>query len=185
LRALTRYRTTLLAERARVVNRLQKVLEDTNLKLSAVATNIVGLSARAMLTALLEGETDPQALARLARGKLRAQRAHLEAALVGQIQEQHRFVLTSQLAHIAFLEEQIAQCDAAIEQFLAQAASPPAAPEGDDGGDHLPPSVPSVPSATPVAAAPPHRQLATRQRHHPLCRCPISRRSTSSIPCLA
>ena len=87
--ALTRYRTTLLAERARVINRLQKVLEDTNLKLSAVVTNIVGLSARAMLTALLEGETDPQVVAGYALGKLRTKRAHLEEALVGQIQEQH------------------------------------------------------------------------------------------------
>ena len=65
LRELTRYRTTLLAERARVVNRLQKVLEDTNLKLSAVATNILGLSARAMLTALLEGETVSAGLSQL------------------------------------------------------------------------------------------------------------------------
>lgn len=144
LRTLTRYRTTLLAERARVVNRLQKVLEDTNLKLSAVATNIVGLSARAMLRALLEGETDPQVLASCARGKLRTKRAQLEEALVGQIQEQHHFVLSSELAHLEFLEEQIARCDATIEQFIAQTASavPPAQepllPLTPDGNDQVP-----------------------------------------------
>jgi transposase len=144
LRTLTRYRTTLLAERARVINRLQKVLEDTNLKLSAVATNIVGLSARAMLTGLLEGETDPHVLAGYARGRLRTKRAQLEEALVGQIQEQHHFVLSSELAHIEFLEEQIAQCDATIEQFIAQTASvlPPAEacpmPPTPDGNDHVP-----------------------------------------------
>ena len=59
VRDLTRYRSTLLAERARLVNRLHKVLEDTNLKLTAVATNVLGVSARAMLSALLDGETDP------------------------------------------------------------------------------------------------------------------------------
>jgi transposase len=68
----TRFRTTLLSERAGVINRLQKVLDDSNLKLSAVATDIVGLCARAML-------------AGLARGKLRAKRAQLEQALVGQV----------------------------------------------------------------------------------------------------
>src|SRR5262249_34361051 len=80
VRELTRYRTTLLAERARVINRLQKGLEDPNLTLRSVATNIVGLSARALLAAVLEGETNPHVLAGLARGKLRAKRAQLEAA---------------------------------------------------------------------------------------------------------
>jgi transposase len=102
-----------------VINRLQKVLEATNLKLSAVATNIVGLSARAMLApcsrharamlaAVLEGETNPQALAGLARGNLRAKRAQLEQALVGQVGVQQRFVRRSQLAYIDFLDEQVA-----------------------------------------------------------------------------
>ena len=71
LRDLTRYRSTLVAERARLVNRVHKLLEDTNLKLTAVVTDVTGVSARAMLAALLSGETDPQTLASLARGKLR------------------------------------------------------------------------------------------------------------------
>jgi transposase len=102
LRELTRYRSTLLAERARLVNRLHKVLEDTNLKLTAVVTNIMGLSARDMLNALLQGETKPEVLAKLARGKLRKKREDLEQALVGRVDDHHRFLLTSLLTHIDF-----------------------------------------------------------------------------------
>jgi transposase len=119
LRELTRYRTTLLAERARLVNRLHKVLEDTNLKLTAVVTNIMGLSARDMLNALLQGETNPEVLAQLARGKLRKKREALEQALVGRVDDHHRFLLTSLLTHIDFLDEQVAGCTDKIEQFVS------------------------------------------------------------------
>jgi transposase len=119
LRELTRYRSTLLAERARLVNRLHKVLEDTNLKLTAVVTNIMGLSARDMLDALLRGETDPEVLAKLARGKLRKKREDLEQALVGRVDDHHRFLLTSLLTHIDFLDEQVGDCNGKIEQFLS------------------------------------------------------------------
>jgi transposase len=132
LRDLTRYRSTLVAERARLVKRLHKVLEDTHLKLTSVATNVLGVSARAMLTALLEGQTDPEVLAGLARGKLRKKREQLEQALEGHVQEHHRFLLTSQLARIDFLDEQVADCDAKIEQVIRQTserlAEPPASP---------------------------------------------------------
>lgn len=119
LRELTRYRSTLLAERARLVNRLHKVLEDTNLKLTAVVTNIMGLSARDMLNALLQGETKPEVLAKLARGKLRKKREDLEQALVGRVDDHHRFLLTSLLTHIDFLDEQVGDCNGKIEQFLS------------------------------------------------------------------
>jgi transposase len=119
LRELTRYRSTLLAERARLVNRLHKVLEDTNLKLTAVVTNIMGLSARDMLNALLQGETNPEVLAKLARGKLRKKREDLEQALVGRVDDHHRFLLTSLLTHIDFLDEQVADCNDKIEQFVS------------------------------------------------------------------
>jgi transposase len=119
LRELTRYRSTLLAERARLVNRLHKVLEDTNLKLTAVVTNIMGLSARDMLNALLQGETNPEVLAKLARGKLRKKRQDLEQALVGRVDDHHRFLLTSLLTHIDFLDEQVADCNDKIEQFVS------------------------------------------------------------------
>jgi transposase len=95
LRDLTRYRTTLVAERARTINRLQKALEDTNLKLASVVTNILGKSARAMLDALLAGETDPIVLANLAQGRLRAKRQALQAALVGTLKPHHRFLIAS------------------------------------------------------------------------------------------
>ncbi len=115
LRDLTRYRTTVVAERARVVNRLQKTLEDTNLKLASVATNILGKSARAMLEALLAGETDPAVLADLALGRLRAKRQELQAALVGTLKPHHRFLIAEHLAQIDHLDEAIARVDGEIE----------------------------------------------------------------------
>ena len=100
LRELTRYRSSVIEERSRTINRLQKVLEDTNIKLSAVATDMMGQSARAMLTALLAGETDPAVLAELARGKMRAKRDLLLQALQGQFKPHHRVLISEQLAHI-------------------------------------------------------------------------------------
>jgi transposase len=107
LRELTRHRSSLVEDRARVVNRLQKVLEDTNIKLGDVATDILGKSARALLEALLAGQTDPKALAELARGRLRAKRPELEQALVGVFKPHHRFLLTELLTQIDSLEEAI------------------------------------------------------------------------------
>jgi transposase len=107
LRDLTRYRTSLVQERAREVNRLQKVLEDSNIKLASVVTDVMGVSARAILAQLLAGETDPQVLADLARGRLREKRVALAAALSAEIQAHHRFMLTELLGHIDYLEETI------------------------------------------------------------------------------
>jgi transposase len=118
LRELTRYRTSLVSDRARVVNRLQKVLEDTNLKLASVVTNILGKSARAMLDALLAGETDPAVLANLAQGRLRAKRQALQAALVGTLKPHHRFLLAEHLARIDQLDEAIARVDREIEAHM-------------------------------------------------------------------
>ena len=107
LRELTRHRTNLVEDRARVVNRLHKILEDTNLKITSVATDITGKSARAMLEALLDGETDPAALAELARGRMRGKRAQLEQALVGVLKPHHRFMITELLCQIDQLDEAI------------------------------------------------------------------------------
>jgi transposase len=115
LRELTRYRTNLVEERARAVNRLQKTLEDTNIKLGDVATDIMGKSARAMLEALLDGQTDPAILADLARGRLKAKRAQLQEALVGTLKPHHRFMLTEHLALIDTLDEAIARATKEIE----------------------------------------------------------------------
>src|SRR5438105_4384848 len=109
LRELTRYRTSLIQERAAEVNRLQKVLEGANLKLGDVATDVLGRSARQMLEAIVAGATAAEAatLAHLARGRLREKIPHLERALVGRVAPHQRFMLAQQLAHIDFLDETI------------------------------------------------------------------------------
>ena len=81
VRELTRYRISLVEERSRTINRLQKTLEDTNIKLASVASDVLGRSARDMLTALLAGEVDPSILAELARGRMRSKRDLLSQAL--------------------------------------------------------------------------------------------------------
>lgn len=118
LRDLTRHRSSLVQERARIANRLQKVLEDANIKLAAVATDVLGVSGRAILSALLEGETDPAILADLARGRLREKRAQLEEALQGRMQDHHRFMLLEHLEHIDYLDDAIARFSTSIEERL-------------------------------------------------------------------
>ncbi len=115
LREFTRYRTSLVQDRARAVNRLQKTLEDTNLKLGDVVTDILGKSARKILEALLAGQTDPTLLADLAQGRLKAKRAQLEEALVGVLKPHHRFLLTEHLTLIDTLEEAILRATREIE----------------------------------------------------------------------
>src|ERR687886_1676793 len=102
---LVRYRTRLLQERGQVVQRIQKALEGANIKLSAVVGDIVGVSGRAMLDALVAGTTDPEALAALARGRLRAKRAALTEALAGEVSAAQRVLLASQLRQLDFLME--------------------------------------------------------------------------------
>lgn len=118
LRDLTRHRTSLVAERARIINRLQKVLEDANLKLASVVSDIRGRSARAMLEALLAGETDPRTLAALARGRLCSKRAQLEPALVGRLRPHHGFLLREHLNHLDYLDGAIAHFSDEIARRL-------------------------------------------------------------------
>jgi transposase len=101
-----------------VVNRLQQVLETANIKLAAVATDVLGASGRAMLRALIAGEADPEALAELARGRLRAQLPALRQALEGRVQAQHRFLLEQDLTLIEMLERLLEQVQAEIERYL-------------------------------------------------------------------
>lgn len=119
LRELTRYRKSLVEERAREVSRVQKVLESANLKLASVATDVLGRSGRAMLEALISGEQDPATLAELARGRLRTKRPELQLALDGRLLGQHRTLLKHLLAHIDFLEQSIAELESEIERYLA------------------------------------------------------------------
>jgi transposase len=118
LRTLTRYRKTQIAERKRETNRLHKALEDTGIKLDCVASDILGKSGRAMLNALVAGTTDPEVLADLAQGKLRAKIPALKQALEGRFEAHHALVIGAILAHLDFLEEQIARLSAAIEEQL-------------------------------------------------------------------
>jgi len=119
LRDLTRQRAQLVADRARVVNRVQKVLESANVKLACVATDVLGASGRAMIAALIAGQTDPAALAELARGRLRGKRAELRLALRGQVTDHHRFQLAALLDQEAHLEGQIARYEARIAAVVA------------------------------------------------------------------
>jgi transposase len=118
LRELTRYRTSLIRERSAEVNRVQKTLEGANIKLGNVASNVVGVSGRQILTALLSDAVDPATLADLARGKLRAKLPQLQRALVGQFGAHQRFLLAQQLAHLDALDELIEQLNAEVEQRL-------------------------------------------------------------------
>jgi transposase len=153
LRELTRYRSTLVAERARLVNRVHKLLEDTNLKLTAVVTDVTGVPARAMLAALLTGETDPQTLASLARGKLRKKREQLAQALQGRLQPHHRFLLTTQLAHLDFLDEQVAHCESEIQRHITQSTPPAVSAElsATAPRDESPPEL-TLPQAPPPSS---------------------------------
>jgi transposase len=118
VRELTRYRKTLVQERADEINRLQKVLETANVKLASVATDVLGKSGRHMLTALAEGEQDPAALADLARGRLRAKLPQLRQALDGRVHDHHRILITRILAHIDFLEGSLHTLEREIEERL-------------------------------------------------------------------
>ena len=127
LRDLTRYRVQQVRDRTQEVNRLGKVLEDAGVKLSTVATNVMGVSGRAMLTALIAGTTDPEVLAELARGKLRKKLPDLRRALHGRFRPHHGFLLGQILAKIEFLDETIDQLTGEIEGRLAPFAGPVAA----------------------------------------------------------
>ena len=118
LRELIRYRTHLVDERSREVNRVHRVLETANLKLSSVVTDIMGQSSRAMLEQIIAGKEDPEALAQLAKGKLRPKIAELERALVGQVTETQRLLLRLHLEHIDDMNTKVQAVEAAIEQAL-------------------------------------------------------------------
>ena len=119
LRDLTRQRAQLVQERARTANRIQKVLEDANIKLGSVATDTLGVSGRDMLEAIVAGETDAEKLAELARQRLRAKIPALRLALEGRVTEHHRFLLRTLLDHVAHLETVIGPSSARIESVLS------------------------------------------------------------------
>jgi transposase len=125
LRDLTRYRRSLGQDRAREANRLHKVLEDAGIQLASVASDILGKSGRAMLAALVEGTTDPEVLADLARGALRKKLPALRQALAGRFRGHHAFLVSQLLAHLDYLDEALAtltgQIEAALGPFATEA----------------------------------------------------------------
>jgi len=120
LRDLTRQRSQLAAEQSRVSNRIHKTLEDANIKLSSVATDILGVSGREMIRALIGGQNDPAELAELARRRLRNKLPALREALRGHLTEHHRFMLRQLMDHLAYLDKQVA----AFEQRIAELMRP-------------------------------------------------------------
>jgi transposase len=118
LRDLTRYRKAQIRDRQREANRLHKVMQDSGIKLDSVASDLLGKSGRAMLDALVQGTTDPDALADLAKGQLRKKLPALREALEGRFSAKHALIVGQILAHMDFLDESIQRLSDAIEEQL-------------------------------------------------------------------
>jgi transposase len=123
LRDLTRYRIDLVAVRTAEKQRVEKLLEDAQIKLSVVASDVFGVSGRAMLAALVAGERDPKVLARMARTRLRAKTAQLEEAFVGRFSDHHAFLLQTMLGRIDQASADIAELDRKIDEAIAPFAA--------------------------------------------------------------
>jgi transposase len=119
LRDVARYRADLVAVRTAEKQRVEKLLEDAQIKLSVVASDIFGVSGRAMLAALVAGERDPKVLAQLARTRLRAKLSLLEEAFTGFFTDQHAFLLAKMLARVDALDADLAELDAKIQELIA------------------------------------------------------------------
>lgn len=115
LRELIRYRRSLIDERAREINRIQKVLEGANIKLSSVASDVLGKSGRAMLEAMIQGQENPEALSELAKGRLKSKNADLQKAMHGLMGTHQKLMLDNQLKHIDFMDEIIAKLDEEVK----------------------------------------------------------------------
>ena len=118
LRDVARYRADLVATRTAEKQRVEKLLEDAQIKLSVVASDIFGVSGRAMLAALIAGERDPKALAQLARGRMRAKRSVLEEAFTGFFTDHHGFLLAKMVARVDALDADIAELDGKLEELI-------------------------------------------------------------------
>jgi transposase len=167
LRELTRYRRRVVQQRAQAINRIQKVLEGANVKLGNVASDIMGISGRAMLEALAAREDDPEKLASLAKGKLKSKRAELKQALAGTINEHQGFLLASLLRQVSFLNQEIATLDQEVTKRLGPF-------------NHLLASLDTIPG---VSAQVGEEILAEiGYRHEPLPNCQAPRLLGESLP---
>ena len=120
LRDLTRYRVELSEDKVRLGNRIQKMLEDANIRLASVATDVLGASGRTMLEAIAAGEDDPEKLAQMARKGLRKKLPQLRLALEGRIRDHHRFLLRQLLEELSFAERKIGEIDQRIQQCVCR-----------------------------------------------------------------
>jgi transposase len=118
LRELVRHRANLVGRRAQSVNELQRTLESTNIKLANVVSDITGVSAMAMLEAILAGQTDPEVLAEMARGRMKEKKGLLQRALQGKVEEHHRLILSQLLVDIGGYDEQVQEVGGMIAQRL-------------------------------------------------------------------
>jgi len=118
LKEVVRYRRVLIREQSRIISRIQKILEGANIKLSSVASDVVGVSGRIILQAMINGIEDPKELAAMAKGKLRKKMQSLEDALQGQMGSHQRRLLESELDHLDFLDRKIIKLDVDIAQRL-------------------------------------------------------------------
>jgi transposase len=137
LRDLTRQRAGLIADRATAANRVQKVLEGANIKLSSVASDVLGASGRAMIAGLIAGESDPARLAGEARGRLRKKVIPLTRALEGRVTEHHRFQLGLLMDQIGQLEGLIARLDARIAEVMRATTAEDRPPPFREAADRL------------------------------------------------
>lgn len=117
-RTLTRQRMKLIDQHTSVVNRLHKVLQQGNIKLSSVATDVLGVSGRAMIRAMIEGESDPQVLASLAKGKLKSKHEQLVESLEGRLNQDDRWVMQELWEQLEYLEEEIVRYDDQIQEKM-------------------------------------------------------------------
>jgi transposase len=169
LRDLTRYRTKLVEERAREVNRLQKTLEDTNLKLGDVVSDVLGKASRQILVAIVQGETDAIKLASFAVGRVRASQEDLERALTGKVTAHHRFLLGEHLKQIEHLDEAIERVSQEIARRFTLPEPPSELGEAQAAAGEPPDSLGEPEDAEAVAGESPDPQAKPENLNTPVC----------------
>jgi len=152
LRDLTRTRVKIRQMLASFANRIQKVLEDANIKLGSVASDVLGVSGRDMLHAMVEGQQDPKQLAELAQGRLRKKLGDLQLALEGQITDHHRFQLKFLLEFVVFGERQLVQLEDEIRRLITQVEPTTVQPEEAGAAELAAPGAGATPETSPLQA---------------------------------
>jgi len=161
LRDLVRYRKAQIEERTREVQRLEKTLQDAGIKLSSVASRVLGVSGRLMLDALISGTHNPEVLAELAKGKLRNKLPALREALQGRFTGHHALIVSRQLAHIDFLDEAIAELSQQVDEVIAPFASKVALLDTIPGVDKRTAELLIAEIGADMSVFPTHRHLAS------------------------